>query len=216
MYGMTETCTAFTCTRADDAPDIRVNTQGSLMPGNALKIVDPETGETVDADVEGEICVKGPSVMRRYYKIPPEDYFDSDGFFHTGDLGKMNSDGRLHYLQRAKDMIKSGGINISPAEIEEKLGTLAGVAGAYAFPVPSEEKEEVVGLALALEPGSQAPEKPLIAEFCKENLPSYKHPCAVLFLREEDVPMTGSGKVQKNKIKERFMAAFDRGELLRL
>jgi fatty-acyl-CoA synthase len=113
-------------------------------------------------------------------------------------------------------MIKSGGINISPAEIEEKLGTLDGVAGAYAFPVPSEEKDEVVGLALALEPGSQPLEKSLIAGFCKENLPSYKHPCAVLFLGEEDVPMTGSGKVQKNQIKDRFIAAYDKDELLRL
>ncbi len=216
MYGMTETCTAFTCTRADDAPEIRVKTQGGLMPGNALKIVDPETGETLGVGLEGEICVKGPSVMRRYYKLPPEDFFDEDGFFHTGDLGKTDSDGRLMFLQRAKDMIKSGGINISPAEIEEKFGTLEGVAGAYAFPVPSEEKDEVVGLALALEPGSQPLERSLIAGFCKENLPSYKHPCAVLFLREEDVPMTGSGKVQKNQIKDRFIAAGDKGTLLRL
>jgi fatty-acyl-CoA synthase len=216
MYGMTETCTAFTCTRADEAADIRVGTQGHLMPGNAMKIINPDTGASLPQGEVGEICVKGPSVLKRYYKLPPQDYFDSDGFFYTGDLGKINAEGRLHYLQRAKDMIKSSGINISPAEIEEKLASIDGVAEAFAFPVPCEEKDEIVGLALVMKPGVEPKQQSELVAFCQQNLPSYKRPCAVLFMAEAEVPMTGSGKVQKNQIKDRFVKAYNNDELMRL
>ncbi|MBW2275125.1 MAG: AMP-binding protein, partial [Deltaproteobacteria bacterium] len=181
MYGMTETCTAFTCTRADEPLPLRLTTCGGLMPGNELKIVDIESGELAKAGQPGEICVKGPAVMRGYYKIDPATIFDDEGFFRTGDLGFVDEEGRLHFERRIKDTIKTGGINVAPADIESKLVALAGVVAAHAFPLPSEEKGEVVGAALVVEPGA-APEPEAILAHCKEQLSGYKRPEGLLLI----------------------------------
>ena len=209
MFGMTETCTAFTCTRADEPPPVRTRTQGHLMPGNTLKIVDPETGERLPTGEKGEICVAGPSVLRRYYKVDPAETFDDEGFFHTGDLGWVDEDERLHFMQRIKDMIKSGGINISPAEVESKLVKIDGVETAYAFPMPSGDRGEVVGAALVVAGADTAPTDDAIDDYCKEALAGYKRPVGMLVLRDDQVPMTGSGKVQKVVLRDRLMAALD-------
>jgi fatty-acyl-CoA synthase len=204
MYGMTETCTAFTCTRADEPLPVRLTTQGRLMPDNELRIVHPETGEPVADGEEGEICVKGPAVLRRYYKLDPAEIFDADGFFHTGDLGHLDADGRLHFGNRKKDVIKTGGINVSPADVESKLVQIAGVAAAYAFPLPSPDKGEVVGAALVV--AGAEPEEAEILERCRELLSGYKRPHALLLVREDQVPMTGSGKVQKVVLRDRLLS----------
>ncbi|MBW2421266.1 MAG: AMP-binding protein [Deltaproteobacteria bacterium] len=212
MYGMTETCTAFTCTRADEPLPLRLTTCGGLMPGGELKIVDIESGELAKAGQPGEICVKGPAVMRGYYKIDPVTIFDDEGFFRTGDLGFVDEEGRLHFERRIKDTIKTGGINVAPADIESKLVALAGVVAAHAFPLPSEEKGEVVGAALVVEPGA-APEPEAILAHCKEQLSGYKRPEGLLLIQPEQVPMTGSGKVQKVVMRDRLLAEMkERGE----
>jgi acyl-CoA synthetase (AMP-forming)/AMP-acid ligase II len=92
--------------------------------------------------------VKGPTVLRRYYKVDPAETFDSEGFFRTGDLGHVDAEGRLCFGQRIKDTIKTGGINVSPADVEAKLMQIGGVAAAYAFPLPAGDRGEVVGAAL--------------------------------------------------------------------
>jgi fatty-acyl-CoA synthase len=175
------------------------------MPGNELRIVDVESGEPVKDGEEGELCVKGPAVMRRYYKVDPATTFDADGFFRTGDLGHVDADGRLHFSQRIKDTIKTGGINVAPADIESKLVTLSGVVAAYAFPLPSEEKGEVVGAALVVAPGREPAEDAILAH-CRERLSGYKRPHGLLILREEEVPMTGSGKVQKVVMRDKLVS----------
>ncbi|MCP3986562.1 MAG: AMP-binding protein [bacterium] len=205
MYGMTETCTAFTCTRADEPLPIRLTTCGELMPGNEIVIVDIESGERMKPGESGEICVKGPSVMRHYYKVDPGSVFDDEGFFHTGDLGHLDEAGRLIFKQRIKDTIKTGGINVAPADIESKLGTLSGVVASYAFPLPSEERGEVVGAALVVSPDAAPGEEAILAH-CREFLSGYKRPEGILILHEADVPMTGSGKVQKVVMKDRLLA----------
>jgi fatty-acyl-CoA synthase len=205
MYGMTETCTAFTCTRADDPLAVRLTTQGRLMPDNELKIVDPESGALLPDGEEGEICVKGPTVLRCYYKVDPAETFDSEGFFRTGDLGHVDADGRLHFGRRIKDTIKTGGINVAPADIEAKLLQLAGVEAAYAFPIPAADKGEVVGAALVVAEGREPGEDAILAH-CAEVLAGYKRPAGLLILREEQVPMTGTGKVQKVVLRERLLA----------
>jgi len=205
MYGMTETCTAFACTGADEPLPIRLTTCGALMPGNEIKIVDMESGGRMKSGEPGEICVKGPAVMRRYYKIDPATTFDEEGFFHTGDLGHLDEAGRLIFSQRIKDTIKTGGINVAPADIESKLVTLSGVTAAYAFPIPSEDRGEVVGAALVVVPGAE-PDVEAIRAHCKESLSGYKRPEGLLILHEEHVPMTGSGKVQKVVMKDRLLA----------
>jgi fatty-acyl-CoA synthase len=194
MYGMTETCTAFTCTLGSDDPDTRLNTQGHVLPGNELKIIDPDTGQRLPTGEQGEICVKGRSVMRGYYKLDSQSYFDDEQFFHSGDLGYIDEDGHLHYLQRIKEMIKTGGINVSPADIEAKLVQLEGVQAAYAFPLPSGEKGEVVGAALVVTGNSDGDS---LLDLCSSMLPGYKRPAGLLLLHPDEVPMTGSGKVKK-------------------
>ncbi len=206
MYGMTETCTAFSCTHASEPLPVRLTKQGQLMPDNEMKIVDPESGERLPDGEEGEICVKGPAVLRRYYKVDPATTFDAEGFFHTGDLGHIESDGQVIFNQRIKDMIKTGGINVSPAELEAKLVQLDGVEAAYAFPLPSEEKGEVVGAALVLAAGRDPSDDEIVGA-CKEALPGPKRPRGLLLLREEQVPMTGTGKVQKVVLRERLLGA---------
>jgi fatty-acyl-CoA synthase len=206
MYGMTETCTAFTCTRADEPLRIRLTTQGHPMPGNQLKIVDPESGERLPDGQAGEICVKGPTVMRRYYKVDPAETFDCEGFFRTGDLGHVDAEGRLCFGQRIKDTIKTGGINVSPADVEARLMQIGGVSAAYAFPLPAGDRGEVVGAALVVGPDA-GPTEEAIRAHCRETLSGYKRPEGVLLLREEQVPMTGSGKVQKGILRERLIAS---------
>jgi fatty-acyl-CoA synthase len=210
MYGMTETCTAFSCTRADDPLQVRLTTCGPLLPGCDMKIVDPETGERLTRGQEGEICVKGPPVLRRYYKVDPAETFDAEGFFHTGDLGHIDEDARVHFNQRIKDMIKTGGINVSPAEIEAKLVNLTCVDSAYAFPIPAGDRGEAVGAALVVTAGREPSDAELL-DYYEEALSGYKRPRGTLLLRQEQVPMTGSGKVQKVQLRERLLAAMREG-----
>jgi fatty-acyl-CoA synthase len=210
MYGMTETCTAFTCTRADDPGEVRLRTQGRPLPGNALRIVDPDTGATLPTGASGEICVRGPAVLRRYYKLDVATLLDAEGYFHTGDRGYVDADGRLHFEQRIKDMIKAGGINVSPAALEEKLVRIPGVAAAYAFPLTAADGEEVVGAALVPAPASAVADADILA-FCAAELASYQRPRALLVLDGAAVPMTDSGKVRKAALRERLSAALAAG-----
>ncbi len=210
MYGMTETCTAFSCTPADAPLEDRITSTGPLMPGAELKVIDPETGLRLPEGSEGELCVKGPSVLRRYYKIDPAETFDDEGFFHTGDLGRIDAEGNVHFNQRIKDMIKTGGINVSPADIEMKLVQMDGVDVAHAFPLPAGDRGEAVAAALVVEAGS-APADEAIVAYCSEALPGYKRPEALLLLRADQVPMTGSGKVQKVLLKARLLEALGEG-----
>lgn len=211
MYGMTETCTAFACSFASDSAEVRLETQGFVMPGSEIKIIDPDNSRVMERGEPGEICVKGPSVMRRYYKLDPSGFFDAEGFFHTGDLGLLDQDGRLRFQQRLKDMIKTGGINVSPAEIEAKLNELEGVEGSYAFPLPSGEKGEVVGAALVVKEGKTLSDE-VIESHCRKTLPGFKRPVGMLVLTAEKVPMTGTGKVQKVVLAERLQAALKQAD----
>lgn len=203
MYGMTETTTAFSCTDASEPLDVRLSTQGQLLPGNELKVVDPETGERLLEGEKGEICVKGPTVMRRYYKVDPTETFDAEGFFHTGDLGFVDTEGRVHFEQRLKDVIKTGGINVSPADIEATLSQIPDVDAVYVFDIPAGDKGQAVGAALVSEKDF---DRVAITRFCRTELPGYKRPQGVLLLTADRVPMTGSGKVQKHVLRDRLLA----------
>lgn len=187
-----------------------MNTQGNLLPGNEIKVVDPDTGQRCSTGEQGELCVRGTSVMCRYYKVDPAETFDDEGFFHTGDLGFVDDDDRVHFVQRLKDVIKTGGINVSPADVEASLTRIPGVRAAYVFALVDHDRGDLVGAALVPEVGSSLDEADVM-EFCRSELPGYKRPRGVLVVSEPDVPMTGSGKVRKHVLRDRLTEALDDG-----
>src|SRR5262249_58155898 len=113
----------------------RAGSHGPAVGGKEVRIVDPESGRPVPVGREGEICVRGPTLLSRYWRHEPAECFDAEGFFHTGDLGRLDDDGALHFIGRLKDVVKTAGVNVAAAEVEAALlehpaVTAAHVAGA--------------------------------------------------------------------------------------
>jgi len=196
VYGMSETATCVTAARWDDPEAIRAGSFGKPLPGMNIKIVDPESGARVAAGEPGEIHVKGPTLMEGYYKVPRSQTFDAEGFFKTGDLGYLDEAGSLHFATRLKDVIKTAGVNVAAVEVEEVLQRHPGVKSAYVVGVPHPTRGENVAAfvvpqrALAVQPDE-------LREFCKRSLASYKVPRHVFVVADDEVPRTGSGKVEK-------------------
>ena len=193
-FGMTET-PPLCCAWPWDAPQaLRVSSHGPPVGSRTLRICDPDTGRPVPAGVEGEIRIGGPTVMRGYYKQDRAAGFDADGFFRTGDLGRVDERGALHFVGRLKDVIKSGGANVAAAEVEAVLMSHPAVAAAYALGVPDPARGESVGAFVvpkaALDPDA------LIA-WARERLASYKVPRWVWLRQEAELPQKASGKADK-------------------
>ncbi|MDL2328137.1 AMP-binding protein [Desulfosarcina sp. OttesenSCG-928-A07] len=206
-YGLTETSPVMTQTLPDDDIRRRTETTGRAMPHIEIKIVHPETGEKLPPGIQGEICCRGYSVMKGYYKMPEatEKAIDADGWLHTGDLGVMDEDGYLSITGRQKDMIIRGGENIYPREIEEFLYRMEGISDVQVVGVPSQKYGEEVGAFVILKEGSDLqPED--IRDFCRGQIARYKIPKYVAFV--DSFPLTASGKVQKYKLQEQSLALF--------
>ncbi|MBW2244101.1 MAG: acyl--CoA ligase [Deltaproteobacteria bacterium] len=143
--GMTETCGPHTMDAMDQTlPETLRGSFGHAVPGMEHKIVDPETGATLDAGEFGEICVRGQSLMQGLYKQERQDVFDRDGFYHTGDAGHFTADGVLFFKARLGDLIKTGGANVTPREVEVVMESLPGVRSAFVVGVPHPERGENV------------------------------------------------------------------------
>src|SRR5262249_2119320 len=127
--------------------------------------------------------------------------FDAEGYFRTGDLGLLDAEGRLHFHGRLKDLIKSGGINISPLEVEAYLMTHPKVQYAAVVGLPDATKGEVPVVALQLREGETATTEE-IRGFCRDYIASYKIPVHVVFLHPHEFPRTSTGKVQKTELRE--------------
>ena len=196
MYGMSETATCVACARTDDPPAVRRETFGRPLPGMRVRIVDPVTGGAAVAGEAGEIWVKGPTLMEGYHRVPRGETFTPHGFFRTGDLGYIDAEGFLHFATRLKDVIKTAGVNVAAAEVEEALGRHDAVAAAHVVGVPHPVRGENVAAFVVLRPDARADEAQLIA-FCREQLASYKVPKHVFVISEAAVPRTGTGKVAK-------------------
>lgn len=202
-WGMTETGPMAAASRYDDPLPIRAGTHGRPMPGLEFRIIDSESQQLLAAGEEGELLVRGSSVMAHYYGMSPLECFDADGFFHTGDLASLDADGYLHFRGRIKDVIKTAGVNVAAAEIESVLQQDPEVTVAYVTAAPHATRgESVVAFVVPREAGCT--EAQLIA-FCRERLASYKVPRHIFFCAEADLPVLGSGKVDKRAL--RAMAA---------
>ena len=200
-YGSTETFTISAIFPANTPEEITGNSHGIPLPGNAIKIVDAITGETVPMGERGEIAVKGPTLMIGYIGVPPEETFDDEGFFLTGDGGYIDEKGRLVWEGRLTDIIKTGGANVSPLEIDEVLNTYPGIRVGRTVGVPHETLGEMVVACIVPHEGRSL-EEDSIRDFLKEKLASYKVPRRVLFFTNDELAMTGSAKIKSNTLRQ--------------
>ncbi len=200
-YGLTEGSPVMTYTRIHDELQKRVETVGQALPHIEVKIIDPETGEALPPNTQGEVCCRGYNVMKGYYNNPDAtaEAVDKDQWLHSGDLGILDPDGFLSITGRHKDMIIRGGENIYPKEIEEFLYRMEGIQDIQVAAVPSEKYGEEVGAFIILKKESDIEESD-IKDFCRGNISRHKIPRYISFV--EGYPMTASGKIQKYKLTE--------------
>jgi fatty-acyl-CoA synthase len=199
--GMTETAPLSTQTAVDDPLDKRVATVGRVHPHLEMKIVDPETGDTVPRGTPGEQCTRGYSVMLGYWndERATREAIDADGWMHTGDLATMDDEGYVAIVGRIKDMLIRGGENIYPREVEEFLVTIPEVSDAYVVGVPSERYGEEVMAWVKLREGATMTADELTAA-CRGRIATYKIPRYWKLV--DAFPMTITGKVQKFVMRE--------------
>jgi fatty-acyl-CoA synthase len=196
MYGMSETATCVACARWNDPPTVRRETFGRPLEGMDVRIVDPDTRHPVAPGEQGEIIVKGPTLMESYYRVPRSETFDPEGYFHTGDLGWFDGDGCLHFAGRLKDVIKTAGVNVAAAEVEEALARHPAVKAAHVVGVPHPTRGENVAAFVVARPGAE-PDPAALADFVRASLASYKVPRHVFVIDEAAVPRTATGKIEK-------------------
>ncbi|HZR79761.1 MAG TPA: class I adenylate-forming enzyme family protein [Candidatus Binatia bacterium] len=199
-YGLSETATVVCLARSDDPPELRQRGFGRPLPGVELRVIDPETGGQRARGEVGEILVRGPSLMLGYLGIPPSQTFTPDGFFRTGDYGRVDESGTLLFDGRLKEVIKTAGVNVAAAEVEACLEAAAGVAAAYVVPVAHAVRGENVAAFVVPKPGATIERDALVAH-CKRELASYKVPRHLFVLPAADVPRTGTQKVDKPRLR---------------
>ena len=200
-YGQTEASPATTMTTIDDSLELRVTTVGKSMAHVQTKIVDPETGETLGVNQQGEFCARGYNIMKGYYKMEEatSQAIDAEGWLHSGDLAMVDEKGYYKITGRIKDMIIRGGENIYPKEIEEFMYTNDKVKDVQVIGVPSEQYgEEVMACVILRENESWSEQE--AKEFVASSMARHKVPSYIAFV--ESFPMTASGKIQKFKMRE--------------
>lgn len=204
IFGLTETYG--NCAVGDwrEPDDVRAAAVGCALPGTEFRIVDPDTGTTLPPDSTGELRVKG-YVTPGYYKDPERTAasFDADGFFMTGDLCVIGADGRLAFRNRIKEMLKTGGINVAPAEVEDILNQHEAVEQAYVVGLPDALRDEIVAAVVVLKPGAEAAAADLLAH-CRRELAAYKVPRRLEIVSSIDLPLTVTGKIKKNSLHALF------------
>ena len=202
--GMTESSPLITVSRRTDPFELRVASVGRPT-GCEVKIVDPVTGDEVGPGIDGELCTRGPNVMRGYYKMPEKtaEVIDSEGWLHTGDIARRDEHGFYHVTGRLKDLYIVGGENVAPAEVEAYMRTHPAVQDAYLVGVPDEKYGEVGLAVVQLKADHETTEAELI-EYCRGKLASFKVPRYVQFVPE--YPLTPAGKVKKFVLVEEYAA----------
>ena len=204
-YGLTETFTIVSSFPAETPEDVRGDSQGMLLPGTYVRILDPETGDSLPVGVEGEIAVKGTTLMKSYIKSAPESCFDLDGFFHTEDAGYVDEMNRLHWTGRITGLIKTGGANVSPVELDELLLLHPGLKAALTVGVPHPMMGETVVVCAVAHDGLSLSEED-VREFLRGRVASYKLPRRVLFFEESDLSMTGNAKIRAENLRKLAVA----------
>ncbi|WP_426707603.1 AMP-binding protein [Corynebacterium auriscanis] len=202
-YGMTETSPVSIQTLPDDPLDKRVETVGRPGPHIEVKIINPESGDILPRGQQGEICVRGYSVMKGYWDMPVKtaEAIDEDGWMHTGDLGMMDDGDYVQITGRIKDMVIRGGENLYPREIEEFLYSHPDISDAQIIGVPDEKYGEELMAWIIMNPGAEPLTVEKMREFCDGHLARHKVPRYVHVV--DEYPMTLSGKVRKVEMREK-------------
>jgi malonyl-CoA/methylmalonyl-CoA synthetase len=205
-YGMSETAMLTSNPYHVDDGDRRAGTVGFPLPGVQLRIADDDGNPFSQEDI-GNIEVKGPSVFQGYWQAPEltREAFTSDGWFRTGDLGKIDPAGYLVIVGRSKDLIISGGYNVYPAEVESYLNELPGVAESAVIGVPHPDFGEAVVAVVAAARGA-APEPAALIADLKSKIANFKVPKRLFVV--EELPRNVMGKVQKALLRDRYRDLF--------
>ena len=199
-YGNTETFTINTGFPTGTPPEVSGDTHGEPLPGNTIKIVDPLTGAPAPRGQSGEIAVKGPTLMLGYIGIPADETLDAEGFFRTGDGGYMDERGRLVWEGRLTDIIKTGGANVSPIEVDTELVLYPGVKRCQTIGAPHDTLGEIVVSCIVPEEGRVLQEA--VRDYLRTRLASYKTPRRILFVADDELCVTGSDKVKTSALRE--------------
>ncbi|QEX19386.1 malonyl-CoA synthase [Hypericibacter terrae] len=209
-YGMTE------ANMVSSNPYLRDRVAGSVgfpLPGVSLRIADDQ-GRALKPGEVGGIEVKGPNIFHGYWRNPEKtkSEFRADGFFITGDVGRIDERGYVHIVGRSKDLIISGGFNVYPKEVETVIDALPGVAESAVIGVPHADFGEAVVAVVVARPQAALAERQ-IAEATREHLATYKAPKAVFLVKE--LPRNTMGKVEKAKLRETYKATFAQAAAVR-
>jgi len=203
LYGMTETGGITTMTKRGDPLQVLASTVGTPLPNFELKVIDPKTGEPLSDGKPGELCVKGPYVIKGYLNMAAKDqdiYFDKEGWYHTQDIVLRHENGYYSFVGRIKDMIKVGGENVSLNEIDDFLRGHEKVKMACSIGVPDSAKQEVPLAFIETVDGMDLTEGEIV-DYCKGKIASYKIPKYIRFI--SDWPTTPTGKIQRFKLSEK-------------
>jgi len=198
-YGLTETAPVTNWCRPHEH---RPHSVGRPLPGVEERIVDPESGRVLPHGQDGEVRIRGPNVMRGYFKLPDltREAFDADGFFRTGDMGRFDADGHLYITGRIKEMLIVGGENVFPREIEEVLDRHPSVAASAVVGVQDPIRGEVPAAFVELREG-QPFDADALVRWCREHLAGYKVPREIHHV--DALPRSPTGKILRRQLKAR-------------
>ncbi|WP_293781159.1 class I adenylate-forming enzyme family protein [uncultured Aeromicrobium sp.] len=206
VYGQTELSPIICQTRPDDARHDNLFTAGQPLPNVDVAILDPQSGEVLPVDHEGEICARGYQTMLGYLDMPEEttQTIDAEGWLHTGDLGRMDDRGFVTVTGRIKDLIIRGGENIYPREIEEELLQHPAVTGAVVVGIEDPAWGEAVAAVVQLDPQQPAPTSGELHDFMRERLAPHKTPKS--WYVADALPTNAMGKLQKFRVRDQIIA----------
>jgi malonyl-CoA/methylmalonyl-CoA synthetase len=205
-YGMTET----NMNTSNPYDGDRVpGAVGHALPGVTVRVTDPDTGKELPRDNIGMIEVKGPNVFKGYWRMPEKTKaeFRDDGFFITGDLGKIDGDGYVHILGRGKDLVISGGFNVYPKEIESEIDAMPGVIESAVIGVPHADFGEGVTAVLVCDKGAKVDETSVLKAL-DGRLAKFKMPKRVIVV--DELPRNAMGKVQKNVLRDTYSKIYEK------
>ncbi|WP_050386488.1 malonate--CoA ligase [Bradyrhizobium pachyrhizi] len=206
-YGMTET----NMNTSNPYDGNRVpGAVGFALPGVSVRVTDPETGKELPRETIGMIEVKGPNVFQGYWRMPEKTKaeFRADGFFITGDLGKIDDKGYVHILGRGKDLVISGGFNVYPKEIESEIDAMPGVIESAVIGVPHADFGEGVTAVLVCSTGADVSEASVLKAL-DGRLAKFKMPKRVFVV--DELPRNAMGKVQKNILRDTYKDIYAKG-----